>query len=477
MTKNNLKITLVNPPLSAKEQAGSLEDVANILQPLGIGYIAAVLEKEHFDINIIDCRPLNITSDQLIEILKKDRPDIIGFTSTILEIKKCSILSRKIKQVLPTSLLIIGGPHLSSLPLETMKDSSFDIGGIGEGELTMLEICEQVRDNKLNLKSIKGIIYREDEKLHITEPRPFIEDLDSLPFPARHLYPPLSKYKPVPASYIKRPLGHMMTSRGCPYQCTFCDRKVFGNRTRFRSPKNVVDEIEEMINIHGAREIKFFDDTFTLNNQRTIEICDEIIKRGIKVPWSCLTRVNNVTKPLLGKMKKAGCWQVAYGLESGDQRILDKMKKGITLEQSRNAVKWAKEAGINIRAFFILGTPGETSESIRKTVTFAKELPIDVATFYIVTLYPGNELYQIAQREGTILHQDYSQYNPIIDVRHSKLAYVPEGMTEEELRHTISKAYKDFYLRPSYILKQVLTIRRPQDVVRYWRAFKTIIAM
>jgi radical SAM superfamily enzyme YgiQ (UPF0313 family) len=200
-------------------------------------------------------------------------------------------------------------------------------------------------------------------------------------------------------------------------------------------------------------------------------------RRGIRIPWSCLTRVNVVSRELLFRMKEMGCWQVAFGLESGDQDMLNRMKKGITLEQSRNAVRWTKEAGLNVRAYFVIGMPSETLESISKTSKFAQSLPIDVVTFYTLTLYPGNELYEIAKREGTILHDDYSQYNPIIDVEEGRPAYVPEGMTEKELKIAIAKTHKNFYFRPSYIIRQLLSIRRFDDIVRYWKGFKTIAKM
>lgn len=474
---NNVKTVLVNPPLSAKEQAGSFAKIANIMQPLGIGYIASVLEKEGFDVKIIDCIPSDMSIEDLIKELKTINPDVIGFTSTVLEIGKSCQISKELKKVLPNSLLVIGGAHLTSLPRETMENSVFDIGVIGEGEMTMLDIIEHIKNNDFNFENIKGIIYRKDGKFKITEPREYIKNLDSLPFPARHLFPDLSEYRPLAASYKKLPLGHLMTSRGCPFHCIFCDRKVFSSFVRMRSPKNVVDEVEELINVYGARSIKFFDDTFTLNNKRAFEICDEIIARGIKIPWTCLTRVDVVTKELFVKMKEASCWQVAFGLESGDQEMLNRMKKGITLEQSRNAVRWAKEAGLKVRAHFVLGMPGETLESIDKTSEFARSLSIDLVTFYNLTLYPGNELYAIAKREGTILHDDYSQFNPVIDVNESRLPYVPEGMTEKELKEAIAKLHKRFYLRYSYIIRQLLSIRSIEDVKGYWKGFKVIVGM
>jgi len=484
MKMKNLKIVLVSPPLTAEEQAGSLKEVANILPPLGIGYIAAVLEKNDFPVKIIDCRPLDITVEQLIEELKNEKPHIIGITATVLEANRAIEISKILKKELPNTLLVIGGPHFTSMPVETLKDSAFDIGVYAEGEITFLELANTIEEAKnkkiksLNLAEIKGLYYKNKERrIFFTGMREYIQDLDSLPFPARHLYPPLNKYHPVPASYIKFPLGHLMSSRGCPNQCIFCDRKVFGNKYRARDSKKVVDEIEELIKVYGAKEIKFFDDTFTLNPNRVIEICNEMEKRNIKVPWSCLTRANTVSEELFRKMKKAGCWQVAFGLESGDQRMLNIMKKGITVEQNELAVKWAKKAGLNVRAFFVIGMPGETMESIERTIKFAKRLPLDVVTFYSLTLYPGNELYEIVKKEGKIIHCDFSQYTPIIDVEKTKLAYVPEGLTEEQIRKAVSRAHKEFYLRPSYLARQVISIRSLSDIKRYWQGFKVVIGM
>ena len=476
-----IKTVLINLPLSAHEQAGGLEEIANIMQPLGIGYIAAVLEQNHFDVRIIDCRVLNISLDKLLNILKKTKPDVIGITATVLEIQKSIKFARILKKELPDSLLVLGGPHLTSAPLKTMQQSVFDIGIIAEGEYPMLEIVQMLAKSKTGkfdasqLKKIKGILYNNKGKIELTSPRPYIQDLDSVPFPARHLYPPLSRYSPVPASYIKLPLGHIMTSRGCPYQCIFCDRKIFGNKFRARSPKNVVDELEELIKVHKAKEIKFFDDTFTLDKKRVYEILAEMKQRKLKFPWSCLTRVDCVDYHLLKALKDAGCWQVAFGLESGDQRMLNVMKKGVTVEQNKNAVIWAKKAGLNVRAYFVLGMPGETPISLRRTIEFAKSLPIDIVTFYTVTLYPGNELYEIVKKQGKILHEDFSQYNPLIDVNKSRLAYLPEAFTEEQLKRMVSKAHKEFYFRPRYIMRQVLSIRSFSDIIRYWRGFKAVL--
>src|SRR3989344_6087684 len=316
-----MKIVLINPGMSAEKQAGSLKGVANMILPLGIGVLASVLEKNKFDVKIIDCVPENLSLEELKERIDREKPDLIGITATIL---------------------------------------SYDAA---------LETGKKLKNDK-DFSKINGLVYRENGEIKINKRRELIKNLDELPFTALHLYPDLKKYTPMPGGYKQLPFAHMITSRGCPYRCVYCDRSVFGNRFRSQSPERVIKEIEFLVEKYGVKEIKFYDDTFTMDMERVSKICDLIIEKGIKITWSCSTRVDRVNKELLMKMKKAGCWQIDYGLESGDQRMLNIMKKGITLEQSRNAAKWTKEPGIRLRAFIILGMPGETNESIRNTIDF-----------------------------------------------------------------------------------------------------------
>lgn len=480
--KENLKIVLVNAPLTKHQLQGDFEDVANVLPPLGIGYVAAVLEREGFKPQILDALVLGMGVEETIEELVKGKPDIVAFTSTVIFITATRQIAEGVKKALPNSLVVLGGPHISALPEETMQHKCFDLGVLGEGEFTFLEIAKKyaqtpglVKDTK-TLNGIKGVIFRNRGKLVKAVPRSLIQDLDSLPFPAWHLYPPLKKYSPVAASCKKHPYMHMMSSRGCPYQCIFCDGKVFGKSARLRTPKNVVDEIEAIIDFYGAKEIRFFDDTFTIDRQRAMDICNEILKRKLDIVWTAITRVNHVDPELLKKMKEAGCWQISYGLESGSQRMLNIMKKGATVEQGKKAVIWTKQAGMDARAYFVFGIPGETLESIQTTIDFAKSLPLDVVTFYNVTLMPGNELFQLAQKEGTILHHNYEHYNPSIS-DDTMFAYLPEGMSKDDLRKAVKRAHKEFYLRPGYMLRQLLSIRGWADINQRWVGLKLILGM
>lgn len=475
--KSKFKVVLISPPLSVVKQAGSLKDLANVLPTMGIGYIAALLEKNGIGVRIFDYIGEPKTLDGILQDISDSSPDVIGITATILTISTSHELAKEMKKAFPQTPLIIGGPQLCSAPEKTMRDGPYDIGVMGEGEETMLELICAMMEGKEDFSSVMGLVIKKDGDSVFNKPRPYIEELDTLPFPARRLYPPLHKYRPVPASYIKKPVGLMISSRGCPYQCIFCDRKVFGNKFRAHSPKYVVDEMEEVIKVHGAREIRFMDDTFTLDIKRVDEICEEIFKRKIKVPWTCLTRVNTVNLDILKKMKRAGCWQVIYGIEAGDQKMLDIIKKGVTVEQNEMGIKLAKKAGLNVRATFVFGLPGETLETIKKTVDFAKRMKLDVVNFFTVILFPGNELYSMAKKEGKILHENYDEYTSLIDTEATHLHYVPEGLTEKELKNAIVDAYRKYYFRPGYVLRQLFSIRSAGDISRYWTAFKSLISM
>jgi anaerobic magnesium-protoporphyrin IX monomethyl ester cyclase len=471
------KVVLISPPLSVVKQAGSLKDIANVLPTMGIGYIASLLEKNGIAVKIFDYIGAPKTLDDIMREIVEASPDLIGITATILTISTANELARHIKERLPEVTLVIGGPQLCSAPAKTMRGGPYDMGVAGEGEETMLELAMAIRSGDKDLGRIRGLMVKRSGELICNAPRPYIEDLDKLPFPARHLYPPLSAYKPVPASYIRKPVGLIISSRGCPYQCIFCDRAVFGNKFRAHSAKYVVDEMEEVIKVYGAREIRFMDDTFTLDIKRVDAICDEIFRRGIKVPWTCLTRVNTVTLDILKKMKRAGCWQVIYGIEAGDQKMLDIIKKGVTVEQNETGIRLAKKAGLNVRATFVFGLPGETLDTIKNTVDFAKRMDLDVVNFFTVILYPGNELFSMARSEGKVLHENYDEYTSLIDTEETRLHYVPEGLTEKELKNAIVEAYRSYYFRPGYIMKQLFSIKGPEDISRYWTAFKSLLGM
>ncbi|MEM2082109.1 MAG: radical SAM protein, partial [Candidatus Bathyarchaeia archaeon] len=329
------RITLVNPPYPS----GSHQHPP--FTPLGLGYLAAVLEKAKYKIDVIDCQALRLTYDGFRSEIAKRQPDIVGITSTTLTYKSGLQIAKIAKEVHPNCLTAMGGSHVTFWDTEALQECpELDVIVRKEGENTMLELAERVEAGK-DYYDLLGTTCRKNGKIVKNADRPYIENLDELPFPAHHLWPleRLRKYGTV--------IFPLVTSRGCVYWCDFCTAvRMFGRRYRMRSPKNVVDEIEYLHKRFGAYQFTFYDDAFTVDQKRAAELCREITRRGLKIKWDCETRVDMVTKDLLRTMKEAGCFAVWLGVESGSQPVLDAMRKGITPAQTIRAFKWAKEVGL-----------------------------------------------------------------------------------------------------------------------------------
>lgn len=347
-----MDVVLINP----EDQTAVKNKLGFVLPPLNLMYLGAALERASFSVEIIDDDLRRMGAEGVALLVEKLNPLIVGITATTATIKTSLEYIKAIKRVLPDVLTVIGGPHPTFLPLETLSDCrELDVVVMGEGEETIVELAEGYeRGDRGVLEGVKGISYRTDERLKTTPPRPLIENLDDIPFPARHLVP----FRDYETS--SQEAGGMITSRGCVYPCRYCSSSlIMGKKFRFRSPENVVDEVEELTEIYGLHEIAFLDDTFMLHRPRAREIAEEIRRRGLDVSFVTSSRVDMVQEPLLRTLREAGMSTVYYGVESGCQRILDMMKKGITVKQSEDAVKAAKRAGLDVITSFILGYPGE----------------------------------------------------------------------------------------------------------------------
>ena len=370
-------VTFVNPPYPKRAHQHPP------FIPLGLGYLAAVLEKNQCEVDVIDCQALKLSYDGFRSELSKRQPDIVGITSTTLTYKSALHIAKIAKEIHPKCLTLLGGCHVTFWDDKALQECPYlDVIVRKEGENTIIELVEMLKEGRA-FNDVLGITYRKGEEIVRNPDRPYIEDLDSLPFPSHHLWPieHLRKYGKV--------IFPIMTSRGCIFWCKFCSAvRMFGRRYRARSPKNVVDEIEFLQKKYGAEQFTFYDDTFTVNQARTAEICEEIINRKLKIEWDCETRVDMVSKELLQKMKDAGCFVVWYGLESGSQRVLDAMGKGISLTQVIKAFKWTKEVGLMAVVGVILGSTGETKESAWETIKFVERLNPDDVGYYIATPYP-----------------------------------------------------------------------------------------
>ena len=471
---SKMKVMLISPPYP-KDRIfrKSMKNLGAILPPLGIAYIAAMLEKYGHKCKIIDGPAMSTVLGYDFEDLEKDikefNPDIMGVSAQTSQVEHAKKAMRLIKTLNQNCLTILGGTLISADPNALLKLEDADYGVIGEADLTFPEIVKKF-EHKEKLEGSEGLMWRENGSVKFLKPKMIIE-LDEIPMPARHLLK-MEIYRPSPANYRKVPATNMMTSRGCPYQCIFCFRPTEGTAWRAHSAKRVVDEMEHLVKEYGIRDIQIFDDTFTLIPRRTKEICEGIIERKIKVGWNCMTRVDKITPELLKLMHKAGCYETGFGIESGSDRILQFIKKSLTKDMVRQGVKWAKEAGIDVRGFFMIGFPTETREEILETIEFAKELDVDVAQFMISTPFPGTEMWGIAKQYGKVNDEDWSSFTFYAP---EKMPFSSNLLSDKEVISLYKKAYKSFYLRPRFVLRQIARIRSFGDVYRNWLAAKGVL--
>ncbi|MHB0914545.1 MAG: B12-binding domain-containing radical SAM protein [Thermoleophilia bacterium] len=452
-----MKILLIDVPFGSEAIGGkkkNFSSVINVIPPLGLAYLAAVAENGGHEVRVIDSA-MEPDPDAIRLSLKSFAPDVVGLGATTPSLKSAEITARLVRREAPGAAIVLGGPHPTAMPAATAATGIFDFLVVGEGEETFAELLRYLDGGPGRPEDIDGLAFCRDGAVTVTPPRRHITDLDSLPFPARHHFPRLADYRPTPASYRRLPLAHVMTSRGCPSGCRFCDRAVFGEKYRTRSADNVMAEIEALISTQGVREIRFFDDTFTLNRKRVEAICGALKALRPRLSWTCLTKVTAVKPDLLRLMRESGCWQVLFGLESGDDRVLATLGKKTTVEQNRRAVNWAREAGLRIRGDFLVGSPAETRESLDRTLAFARSLPLDFAHFNKFVPFPGSDFHDQLVGEGHCF--DFSGGSSVLD--HEELLYVPEGLNRDELTRFLDRSYKSFYLRPGYIARRLLAMR------------------
>ena len=432
-----------------------------VMPPLGLCYLAGILRKDGHQVKILDANLLGFSQEEVLKKIKEETPGLIGLYATTLGINGAEELAKKIKQSFAKITVVIGGPHISGYGKDTLICPHFDFGIIGEGEISLSELVRCIENGGKDFSGLKGLVYRKEGRIIQNEARELIADLDSLPFPARDLLPDLKKYHPKKMFYNKLPLVHIFTSRGCPFQCTFC-QTPFGKKARFHSAEYVADEIELLVKKFGAKEIKINDDTFNLVEERVLKIFDILKKKGINIGWACNLRVDTVkSKRFFEEIKKRGCWLVGFGLESGNQKVLDVLKKKITLEQARQVTGWARESGLKVQASFIIGNPTDTEETIRQTIDFARSLPLHYPSFAFMTPFPGTELWQTACQFGNLSYEKFSD----LRVSHSP-KFIPKGLSAQKMRQLYSQAYRDVYLNPRMVIRQLANINSFSEALR-----------
>ncbi|MBI4744158.1 MAG: radical SAM protein [Actinobacteria bacterium] len=460
LDQRKMKILIINPPASngiKYIREGRCEQRLSSFQyvmiPISLPSIAAVLRKNGFSVTIQDCIADNQSIDHVKNQIKLHQPQLVIINTSTATFNNDKTTIKAMKELSDAHIAAIG-THVTALPEKSLNQSELNSVIRREPELTALELAISLRDNK-DLKNVQGISYKSKNGTINNPDRPFMENLDDLPYPARDLVSN-QKYT-MPLS--NKPYTLLISSRGCPYDCIFCTaNQYYGKKLRLRSPKNILNEIEEIIEKHNIYDIAMWSDTFTLNRNFVVEVCEEILRRGLKFNWMTNSRVDKIDPELLKLMKKSGCWIISYGVESGVQEIIDNIKKGTNIDQTRNAFKWSKEAGVETTAHIVLGLPGDTKETIQQTIDFIIKLDPDYTQFYCAIPFPGTEFYQMAIENDWLITNDWNRFEINQPILNTKL------LSNEELKKAKKQAFKSFYLRPNYALKVFKRTKSPKQL-------------
>lgn len=462
-----MKICLVNPgnqfeligndPVIIKDQQG-------VYPPLGILYIAACMKASgRYDVSVIDAQAEDLTHDEVAERVAELKPDVVGMTAMTFTLVDVKMTIEAIRKRIDTNI-VIGGPHTAIFPMESFEGLKCDFVIVGEGEITFDTLCQDIATRKVTKDSPEAIkVYRQAK---------FIEDLNELPFPARELTH-IDKYYSVLSE--ETPTTTAFSSRGCPFSCSYCDRPALGKGFRAMGATRVADEMEWCA-AHGIKEIFFYDDTFSVSMKRVMEICDEVIRRKIKIKWDVRTRVNVVNEELLKKMKLAGCERIHFGVETGNPRVVKELQKGTSILQVEQAFDMCRRIGIKTLAYFMMGNPTETMEDVKDTLRVSRRIKPDFMQMTILSPFPATQIELRAKQEGIITGDPWSDYSKKINADFRPPLY-DSIYTRRELEKNLRWFYGQFYLQPSFVIDRIKEVRNYGQFKRYASAGISLLKM
>ncbi|MFH1772681.1 MAG: radical SAM protein [Candidatus Omnitrophota bacterium] len=430
-----------------------------VVPPIGLGYIASSLRREGFNnIRILDCVKEKMSFDNFFSYFSENKPEIAGFQVFSYDFNSVKRSIGLIKKISPKTKIVIGGPHVSATKGDSLYDlEGADFGFVGEAEIGFPMLLKRLlRKDSISYEDIPGLVWRENKRV-LKNPRTYIDDLDSLGYPAWDLINPLLyPDSPQGGFYKNFPIAPISTTRGCPYQCTFCGSGVnMGHKLRFRNIERVLDEMEMLYGDFKVREFHIIDDMFNFNKQRVIDFCQGIKRRNLKISYTFPNglRLNNLDSNILKNMKDTGAYAFTVGIESGSQNILNAMKKDLTIELIEEKVNLIRKSGLEPSGFFLIGYPGETIEDIKLTIKFAKRLKIKRAHFSNFLPLPGTTITEKLIESGEISHTDWSK------LFYSKVAYSPKGISKNKLKQLQRRAFLEFHLRPLILFKMLTEIK------------------
>ncbi len=447
-----MKILLIQP----EEPKGSPFGRKVLTPPIGLMYIAAVLENNGFEVEIFDNNLLGLTEEKLSRKIRDANPDVVGISLDCVRLYPALLIASSVKTIFHNQVpVVMGGPHVNVRYDRVIQYPEVDFVVYGEGEYTMLELCKAINENKTK-DSILGLCFKENGRTKINPPRPLIANLDELPLPALHLVP-VTRYPRKGECVTNIPIDQINTSRGCPFDCAFCSNNyIWGRKYRYRSPENVMKEIYLHVEKYGAKGVYFREDCFTVNRKRAIDICESITREGLDIALECESRVDTLDRELLQIMRQAGFESIWFGVESGNQKTLDMMNKGISPEQVKNVFKWCRELGIKAGASIMLGIPYETLEDMKNTIRFVKEIDAEYVIPNIFIGIPMSKMYCEIIQNNWIM----SSYGDIIFVKTDNFDRVD---MEEFQRTYVRRELSLNALSPKAILKKIHS-KRPKDI-------------
>jgi anaerobic magnesium-protoporphyrin IX monomethyl ester cyclase len=468
------RLLLILPHFSEKRHYGAMSNVAPSLLPVSLVYLAGYLEKQNYPVRIFDGQVEQMTDQTIKTAIQDYKPDVVGITCMTPMVVETHLVAEIVKSCNPQPLVVVGGIHPSILPEDIITDANIDVVVRGEGEITFHELLEALPDK--SLEHIRGLTYRNNDQIVHTPERPLLDDLDVLPLPARHLVN-YDGYHQIPDAVFAEPLREILTSRGCPFQCIFCSaRFISGYKYRYHSPDRVLEEVELLVNKYNARQIAVLDDNFVVDRQRTIDICEGLLKRGYhkKLVWTTAARADQVDFELMKLMKEAGFKLLSFGVETGSARLLKMICKGEDMNQIQTAVEGAHRAGLKVRGTLILGLPTETREESLSTIQWAKDLRLDFAKFSLATPYPGTPLYEIAVQQG-MNSNDWSHFSSMAGFADYDPVFVPQGRTPAEMKQLQKHAMREFYLRPRQLISLMKNITSWNDIKMYYYGARSVL--
>lgn len=439
------RIALVEPPYVFWDRSmDRLRQSEESIPGFGILMLAAVAREHGYEVRIFDAKGSAETPDRVAAAIVDFRPEVVGFSATTISVTNADCIAQRVKAAAPDTITVVGGAHVSAVPERTLAAfAALDYGIIGEGEISFFEFLSCLRDGQ-DISECAGLAYRRGEEIIANRRAPYITELDSLPLPAWDLVPGFPHgFHPSLLSYRRSPVATLVTSRGCPFSCSFCDRSTSGKLGRYHSTESVLRHCRHLVDL-GVRHIIFYDDLFTVKRKRVVELCEGFIAAGFDFSWSCNSHPNLLDFDTLRLMTRAGCWQIAYGIESGSQKILEVVKREVKLPRMRETLRMTRAAGIRTKGYLMIGHPTETVETLEETAEFLRVAELDLCQVTKFTPYPGTPAYPTVRQHGAFT-EDWDRMNAM------NFVFIPNGLSEEILETQFHRLYSIFYSRPDVL--------------------------